>query len=153
MSDAWLTRMRTLDALSKKAVEHTEALKDERDQLASRLAEVEAERDEALRRRDAWKARAEGHVEIVNAMRAKTAGKDSRTLGRALLGAAKMEAEARADALQREVDALRGAGDKLSFAAQTSGGTAGRDEGLVAAIDGWAAASAALETRSEQGEG
>jgi hypothetical protein len=75
---------------------------------------VEAERDEALRRRDAWKARAEGHVEIVNAMRAKTAGKDSRTLGRALLGAAKMEAEARADALQREVDALRKAMGKIA---------------------------------------
>lgn len=29
------------------------------------------------------------------------------------------------------------AGDALSFAAQTSGGTAGRDGGLVEAIDGW----------------
>jgi hypothetical protein len=32
---------------------------------------------------------------------------------------------------------LKKAGDALSFAAQTSGGTAGRDEGLVAAIEGW----------------
>ena len=32
---------------------------------------------------------------------------------------------------------LREAGNRLSFAAQISGGTAGRDEGLVAAIEGW----------------
>lgn len=32
---------------------------------------------------------------------------------------------------------LKRAGDTLSFAAQTSGGTAGRDDGLVAAIEGW----------------
>lgn len=32
---------------------------------------------------------------------------------------------------------LIGAADKLSFAAQTSGGVAGRDEYLVAAIDNW----------------
>lgn len=32
------------------------------------------------------------------------------------------------------------AGDTLSFAAQTSGGTAGRDDGLVEAIDGWSKA-------------
>jgi hypothetical protein len=120
--------------------------------LASRLAEVEAERDEALRRRDAWKARAEGHVEIVNALRAKTAGKDSRTLGRALLGAAKMEAEARADALQREVEALVNAA--APFVAPMQNADFSRQlrqhEELVAAIK---SARAALETRSEQGEG
>jgi len=54
----------------------------------ARIAELEGERDEALRRRDAWKARAENHVEILNALRAKTDGRDSRTLSRALLGAA-----------------------------------------------------------------
>jgi hypothetical protein len=37
---------------------------------------------------------------------------------------------------------LLAAGNVLSFAAQTSGGTAGRDEALVAAIDAWAAAIA-----------
>lgn len=36
------------------------------------------------------------------------------------------------------------AGDWLSTCAQTTGGTAGRDEDLVAAIDGWKAARAAL---------
>jgi hypothetical protein len=112
--------------------------------LASRLAEVEAERDEALSRRDAWKARAEGHVEIVNAMRAKTAGKDSRTLGRALLGAAKMEAEARADRLAREVEEARRL--VILFANCEDSGTRAklREEFKVPAL-------AALA--SEQGEG
>lgn len=32
---------------------------------------------------------------------------------------------------------LKKAGDALSFAAQTSGGIAGRDDSLVAAIEGW----------------
>lgn len=50
----------------------------------------------------------------------------------------------RADTLA-ERDALLEAGDALSFAAQTSGGVAGRDEGLVNAIDGWAKARAALD--------
>lgn len=39
------------------------------------------------------------------------------------------------------------AGNRLSFMAQTSGGTAGRDAGLVAAIGGWAAAIARAEGR------
>lgn len=34
-------------------------------------------------------------------------------------------------------DALTTAGDALSFAAQTTGGVAGRDEGLVEAVNGW----------------
>ena len=38
------------------------------------------------------------------------------------------------DAAYRE---LIKAGDKLSFMAQTSGGTAGRDDDLVAAIEDW----------------
>jgi hypothetical protein len=42
--------------------------------------------------------------------------------------------------LEAENARLREAGNALSFAAQTSGGTAGRDDALVAAIDGWAAA-------------
>ncbi len=42
---------------------------------------------------------------------------------------------------ESEIEALREAGNKLSLAAQTSGGIAGRDAGLVAAIDAWAALS------------
>jgi hypothetical protein len=38
-------------------------------------------------------------------------------------------------AYKEEVERLRGALKRLSFAAQTTGGVAGRDEGLVAAID------------------
>lgn len=45
--------------------------------------------------------------------------------------------------LQARVKALEDAGNRLSFMAQTSGGTAGRDDGLMAAIDGWTAALAA----------
>lgn len=40
--------------------------------------------------------------------------------------------------LEARCERMAGAGNKLSFAAQTSGGVAGRDEGLIAAIDGWA---------------
>jgi hypothetical protein len=43
------------------------------------------------------------------------------------------DAEALGNARRNLIDA----GNKLSFAAQTSGGTAGRDEGLVAAVEGW----------------
>lgn len=47
--------------------------------------------------------------------------------------------------LQASVKALDEAGNRLSFMAQTSGGTAGRDDGLMAAIDGWTAALAASQ--------
>ena len=52
--------------------------------------------------------------------------------------------EDRAEAAKAEVERLREAGDALSFAAQTTGGTAGRDEGVVTAIEGWTKARAAL---------
>lgn len=45
--------------------------------------------------------------------------------------------------LQARVKVLEEAGNRLSFMAQTSGGTAGRDDGLMAAIDGWTATLAA----------
>jgi hypothetical protein len=41
------------------------------------------------------------------------------------------------DALRNKVASMRRVGNTLSFAAQTTGGTAGRDAGLVAAIDAW----------------
>jgi hypothetical protein len=57
------------------------------------IARLTAERDKALRRRDAWKERAANHVEIVNALNARTKGGDSRTLSRALIGAAMTQLE------------------------------------------------------------
>ena len=45
-----------------------------------------------------------------------------------------------------ERDALRKAGDRLSFCAQTSGGTAGTDDDLVDAINEWADARALKKT-------
>jgi hypothetical protein len=42
------------------------------------------------------------------------------------------------------------AGNRLSFAAQTTGGTAGRDEGLMAAIDAWAAVLAKLDAHLKE---
>ena len=47
------------------------------------------------------------------------------------------------DEQKARVKVLEEAGNRLSFMAQTSGGTAGRDDGLMAAIDGWTAALAA----------
>jgi uncharacterized coiled-coil DUF342 family protein len=75
----------------------------EASRLRAEVKRLRAERDEALRRRDAWKARAANHVQIVNALRAKTAGQDSRTLGRALVGAAKMELEADNERLREQL--------------------------------------------------
>ena len=46
--------------------------------------------------------------------------------------------------VETERDRLIRAGDLLSVCAQTTGGTAGRDDGLVAAIEGWSEARAAL---------
>jgi hypothetical protein len=83
--------------LGNAAADRIEALIRERDRAI-------VERDKALRRRDAWKARAEGHTEIVNALKAKTAGKDSRTLSRALLGAAFNQCEAERDALAKKLE-------------------------------------------------
>jgi hypothetical protein len=71
--------------------------------LRAEVDRLRAERDEALRRRDAWKARAANHVQMVNALRAKTAGQDSRTLGRAIVGAAKMELEADNERLREQL--------------------------------------------------
>lgn len=47
--------------------------------------------------------------------------------------------------IKAERDALLAAGDRLSVCAQTTGGTAGRDDGLVAAITGWKEARQALK--------
>ena len=41
------------------------------------------------------------------------------------------------EATEQRIAALIEAGDCLSFMAQTSGGTAGRDDGLVKAIENW----------------
>jgi hypothetical protein len=60
-------------------------------------------------------------------------------------GAAMQDAQEeyqRAEAAEARVRELERAGDRLSVAAQTTGGTAGRDEGLVEAITGWQAARA-----------
>ncbi|SFI15119.1 hypothetical protein [Albimonas pacifica] len=43
--------------------------------------------------------------------------------------------------LEKEIEALLEAGNKMSIAAQTTGGVAGRDEGLCEAVAGWAALS------------
>ena len=56
------------------------------------------------------------------------------------------EAEADVETLQGRIEKLTTALRRLSFAAQTTGGTAGRDEGLQAAI---AEATAALERKPE----
>lgn len=56
--------------------------------------------------------------------------------------------------LRAEVERLREAGDRLSFCAQTSGGTAGRDEDLIASIDRWQevrATPCACQSGSESG--
>lgn len=47
--------------------------------------------------------------------------------------------------MEAERDRLIRAGDLLSVCAQTTGGTAGRDNGLVDAIQGWGDARAALK--------
>jgi hypothetical protein len=54
------------------------------------------------------------------------------------------------DALAARVEQLLRAGDTLSICAQTTGGTAGPDDGLIEAIKGWERARAALSTVREK---
>lgn len=54
--------------------------------------------------------------------------------------------EAGAKAMRAVTRALIAAGNKLAFAAETSGGVAGRDDGLRAAIEAWTEARNSLET-------
>lgn len=81
----------------------------------AKLAEVEKERDEARRRRDEWKAKAEGYDELSAAVRAKIKAEPA-TMSRVLLKAALIEADRRAETaeatvatLTAQVEAMRGA--------------------------------------------
>lgn len=94
-----LARAEAAELQARYETDVAQAAIDEAKRLSARLAEVEKERDEALRRRDEWREKAKHYDTIRDALRAKTAGKDSRTLGRAMLGAAKVEAEERAESL------------------------------------------------------
>ncbi|WP_296763783.1 hypothetical protein [Sediminimonas sp.] len=55
----------------------------------------------------------------------------------------------RAKTAEAERDRLQKAGDRLSFCAQASGGSAGQDADLVDAINGWAEARSALQTDTD----
>ena len=74
---------------------------------------------------------------------------DALTTEREKVAALETEVERLRGALEIEVERLRGALKRLSFAAQTTGGVAGRDEGLVAAIDN-AALTAHTEVRGKE---
>ena len=73
-----------------------------------RLRAVEADLAEAIRRRDAWKAKAEGYDEIAAAVRAKIKAEPA-TLARILLKGALIEAEKRAEAAEAELARIRAA--------------------------------------------
>jgi len=73
--------------------------------LVAAIRELEAERDEALRRRDTWKAKAEGYDEMAAAVRAKVKAEPA-TMSRLLLKAALIESEAKVAELTRERDAV-----------------------------------------------
>lgn len=75
------------------------------ERLRVELERARKERDEAIRRRDAWKAKAGGYDELAAAVRAKLKDEPA-TLSRVLLKAGLIEAEARADRLQAERDEL-----------------------------------------------
>lgn len=89
---------------------------------------------------------------------------DEITLTEAMLMADRNQWKARADkaeaevarlreALEAEIKRLLKAGDTLSVAAQTTGGVAGCDNVLVAAINGWAGAKAVNRIIRLEGDG
>jgi hypothetical protein len=96
-----------------------------------RAAALLAEKERLEAERDGWRARC-----------------DISDASAAALVLRLRDAKARAARLEE-------AGNRLSFAAQTTGGTAGRDEGLCAAIDAWTAAlaDAPREGETREGEG
>ena len=114
-------------------------------QAADRIEALTAERDEAkaLAKTRLDLARAEGVWRVEQFDRAEKAEADfARQVQRT-----DEQREAYKQALsvmEAERDRLIRAGDLLSVCAQTTGGTAGRDNGLVDAIQGWGDARAAL---------
>ena len=74
-------------------------------ELVARIEALERERDEARRRRDEWKAKAEGYDELAAAVRAKIKDEPI-TMSRLLLRAALIEANRRAEAAADRIEAL-----------------------------------------------
>ena len=89
-------------ALSEKNADLAAAIREleaERDQWRVDCEEFRRERDEALRRRDTWKAKAEGYDEMAAAVRAKVKAEPA-TMSRLLLKAALIESEAKVARLE-----------------------------------------------------
>ena len=86
--------------------------------LAARIAELEAERDEARRRRDAWRAKAEGFDEVRLALREKVGSPWPPQLSRALWAGIAFDQKKRADDAEAEVARLLNAFDGIAPARQ-----------------------------------
>ena len=80
---------------------------DDMQAAAAAIEALEAERDKAFRRRDTWKAKAEGYDELAAAVSAK-AKEEPASLSRILLKAALIAADKERAALEAEVARLRG---------------------------------------------
>ena len=87
------------------------------EEAEARNAAMEAERDEAFRRRDAWKAKADGYDELAAAVRAKVKAEPA-TMSRVLLKAALIDADKRNAALAAQVERMRGASIETYYARQ-----------------------------------
>ncbi|CAB4157948.1 hypothetical protein UFOVP681_58 [uncultured Caudovirales phage] len=70
------------------------------------ITALEAARDEAIRRRDTWKAKAEGYDELAAAVRAKVK-EEPATMSRILLKAALIDAEKQRAALEADIARLQ----------------------------------------------
>jgi hypothetical protein len=70
---------------------------------AARIAALEAERDEALRRRDAWRAKAEGYDAVRLALREKVGAPWPQSLSRLMWAGIAADEKRRADDAEAEV--------------------------------------------------
>jgi hypothetical protein len=73
------------------------------DIAAARIAALEAERDEALRRRDAWRAKAEGYDAVRLALREKVGAPWPQSLSRLMWAGIAADEKRRADDAEAEV--------------------------------------------------
>jgi hypothetical protein len=89
------------------------------DIAAARIAALEAERDEALRRRDAWRAKAEGYDAVRLALREKVGAPWPQKLSRLMWAGIAADEKKRADDAEAEVAKLNVAIKRLAGAALT----------------------------------
>jgi len=116
--------------------------------LKDRISVLERERDEAYRRRDEWKKKAEGYDAVRRALREKVGSPWPPNLSRALWAGIAADEKKRAD--DARCEALEAAIKAIRDARQNSPYTRNRTPSFVSGLlDGYEAAAQAVEHLSE----